>query len=257
MVRAGVIDDPRPDAILAIHVSSGYPCGTVALRHGPMTASTDTVEILVEGVGGHAAHPHTAIDPIPIAAQIITALQHLVTREIAPAKPAVVTVGRIHGGTRPNIIAPRVAMSVTVRAVHDTVRVHLLERIGEVSRGIAGAHRAQASVTVEEGFAPGRNDDALLALVAEAAERVVDPGQVRWEDEPSLGAEDFFAFGATGVPLTMFRLGVANPARGISAPHHSPDFDLDEDAFPTGVAVLAESARRILVDGVPAPPSPA
>jgi amidohydrolase len=251
MVEAGVLEAPRPEAVLAIHVSSGHPSGTIALRQGPMTASADSVDIVVRGVGGHAAHPHTAVDPVPVAAQIVLALQQIVTREIAPAKPALITVGRIRGGTKANVIAPSVELGATVRAVHPEIREHLLERIGAVASGIAAVHRAEADVAVERGFQPGANDPRLATLVGDAAHQVAGPMAVRWEDEPSLGAEDFFAFGSTGVPVTMLRLGVANPARGIAAPHHSPHFDLDEAALPRGVAVLAASAWSLLTGGLP------
>jgi amidohydrolase len=246
MVRAGVLDDPVPEAILALHAASGHRSGIVGLRQGPVTGSMDTLHITIHGRGGHAAHPHLALDPVPIAAELILAAQRIVTREISPVKPALITFGQIEGGTKPNVIAPSVRIGATLRAVHAEVREHLLRRLPEVAHGVAATHRARAEVSMSHGFAPGYNDPGLAALVGEAARAVVGDDQLVWEPEPSLGAEDFFDFGTTGIPVCMFRLGVANEALGITAPHHSPDFDLDEAALPVGVAVFAESIRRLL-----------
>ncbi|MBW3601457.1 MAG: amidohydrolase [Actinobacteria bacterium] len=246
MVEAGVLDDPVPDAIIALHVSSAHPAGVVALRGGPATGSDDTVRITVHGMGGHAAHPDTALDPVPVAAQIVTTLQHVVTREFDPAHPVVLSFGTIHGGTRHNIIAPSVELTGTFRTVHARNRALLARRIPEVARAVAAAHRATVTVDCDRGYAPGFNDPAVTDVVASSARSLVGRERVVSQPDPSLGAEDFYAFGQTGVPVSMFRLGVANPGRGIVAPHHSPDFDIDESGLPVGVAVLAESIRRLL-----------
>jgi amidohydrolase len=249
MVAAGVLADPAPDAILGLHVSSRHACGLVALRSGPVTASNDTLTITVQGAGGHAAHPHTAVDPIPIAAQVVTAVQHIITREVDPAKPAVITFGTIRGGTKSNVIAPSVELGATLRAVDEDVRAQLLDRVAQVSTAIARAHRGDALVTVERGFAAGYNDPALTTLVAGAARSVVGDHRVVFDPVPSMGAEDFFAFGSTGIPVCMFRLGVANAAAGITAPHHSPEFDIDEASLRTGVAVFLAAVRDLLEEG--------
>lgn len=246
MVAAGVLGDPAPDAIIAMHVSSAYESGVVALRPGPATGSDDDVRVVVQGVGGHAAHPDTAIDPIPIAAEIVLATQQLVTREIDPAQPVVVTYGSIHGGHRNNVIAPSVELTGTVRAVHEHNREHLLARIPALAGAVAAAHRATVTVEVERRYPAGHNDPHLTEVIGAAARAIVAEDRVVLKPDPSLGAEDFYEFGATGVPVAMFQLGVADAARGIVAPHHSPDFDLDEEALPTGVAVLAETIRRLL-----------
>ncbi|MGH8910371.1 MAG: M20 metallopeptidase family protein [Egibacteraceae bacterium] len=257
MVAAGVLEDPlgsglapqtpRPEAVIALHVSSRHPSGVVALRSGPMTGSDDMITITVHGRGGHAAHPDTAIDPIPIAAQIVLAVQQLVTREVDPVQPVVVTFGTIQGGTRHNVIAPSVTLTGTMRAVHQHNRELLQRRAPEIARAVAAAHRATATVEIEHGYQAGFNEPALTELIAESARAVLGPRRVLAEPDPTLGGEDFYAFGATGLPVSMFLLGVANPALGIDAPHHSPQFDLDEAALPAGVAVLAEAVRRWLV----------
>ncbi|HVM00894.1 MAG TPA: amidohydrolase [Egibacteraceae bacterium] len=246
MVAAGALDDPEPQAIVALHVSSHHPAGVVGLRSGAVSGSTDNVAITVRGVGGHAAHPDTAVDPVPIAAQIVMAVAHVVTREVDPVKPAVVTFGTIHGGTKPNVIAPSVVLGATMRASHPEIRDLLLRRVDEVARAVCATHRATATVSVERGYPAGFNDPALTTIVERAARAVLGDERVVLDPDPSLGAEDFFAFRERGAPVCMFRLGVRNDAKGFVAPHHSPDFDLDEDALPAGVAVFAETIRRLL-----------
>jgi amidohydrolase len=246
MVRSGVLDHPAPSAVLALHVSSRHPAGVVALRSGPATASDDGFDIVVEGVGGHAAHPEEAVDPIPVAAGIVTALQQLVTREVNPVTPVVLTFGSIHGGTKRNVIATSVELLGTLRTVHRHNRERLVARIPQVVRAIAQAHRATVSIHHIEGYDMGVNDPALTEVVASAARAVLGEHRVVAELEPTLGGEDFYAFGSTGLPVSMFLLGVANPERGVAAPNHSPDFDVDEDALPAGVAVFAETIRRLL-----------
>lgn len=246
MVEAGVLDDPRPDAIIALHVSSQYPSGTVVVRPGAFTASTDTVRITVHGVGGHAAHPDRAVDAIVIASEVVLACQQIISREIDPTDPAVLTFGSIHGGSRENVIAPTVDLLGTMRALSTPVREHLRKRIEEVACGVAAAHRASATVQIEEGYPVGRNHRDLTRVVQQTAREVLGDERVVVQPTPSLGSEDFFDFAATGVPVCMFRLGVADASRGMTAAHHSPDFDLDEAALPAGVAVFVAAVQRLL-----------
>jgi amidohydrolase len=246
MVAGGVLDDPQPDAILALHTASNYPAGTIALRCGPMTAAVDDLSLTIHGVGGHAAHPHRAIDPVPVAANIITNVQQVVTREIDPLKPAVITFGSIHGGTRHNVIAPSVTLDATIRTLYPDTRAYLVERVQQMVHAVATANRTSATASVTPGYPAGFNDSNLALLVESAALAVCSPEQVVIEEHPSMGGEDFFAFGDTGVPVCMFRLGVGNAARGITAPNHSAHFDIDEASLPVGVAVFAETIRRLL-----------
>jgi amidohydrolase len=176
----------------------------------------------------------------------VTGVQHLITREVNPVHPVVCTFGSIHGGTRHNILAPQVHIEGTIRTLHTHNRELLLERIPQLARDIAAAHRASAEVAIEPGYAVGVNDAALVDLVETAASAVVPADRIVREPDPGLGAEDFYAFGAAGLPVAMFNLGVANPAKGIEGAHHSPEFDIDEDALADGVAVFAETVLRFL-----------
>jgi amidohydrolase len=246
MVAGGVLDDPKPDAILALHTASNHPAGTIALRSGPVTAAVDDIALTIHGIGGHAAHPDRAIDPVPVAANIITNIQQVITREIDPLKPAVITFGSIHGGTRHNVIAPSVTLEATIRTLYPDTRAYVVERVQQMAHAVATANRTSATATVTPGYPAGFNDSDLALLVEGAALAVCGPQRVVIEEHPSMGGEDFFAFGDTGVPVCMFGLGVGNPARGITAPNHSAHFDIDEAALPVGVAVFAEAIRRLL-----------
>jgi amidohydrolase len=241
-----VLDDPTPDAIIALHTASNHRAGTVALRPGPVTAAVDDITVTFHGIGGHAAHPDRAIDPVPVAASFITNAQQIITREIDPLKPAVLTFGSIHGGTRHNVIAPSVTLEATMRSLYPDTRDYLVERIQQMAHAIATANRTSATVSVERGYPAGYNDSALTRLVHTAAQSICSEECVIVEEHPSMGAEDFFAFGDTGIPVCMFRLGVGNASRGITAPHHSSHFDIDESSLPVGVAVFAETIRRLL-----------
>lgn len=247
MVAAGVLDDPSPEAIVGTHVASQYPAGTVACKPGPAFASFDELTLTVQGKGGHGAHPESAVDPVPVAAEIVTATQRVISREVDPVTPAVLSYGSIHGGTKANIIPTEVRLEATLRAVHPEVRETLTNRVPEIARHIAAAHRAAVSVDLEPGYPVGHNDPFLTDMLVETADDLLGRDQVVIEQAPSMGSEDFFAFGGAGIPVAMFRLGVANATAGITAPHHSPDFDVDEEGLPTGVAVLAETVRRLLV----------
>ena len=256
MVADGVLDDPVPDAILSLHTASHHPAGTVALRSGPVTAAVDDVTVTIHGIGGHAAHPDRAIDPIPVAANFITNAQQIITRELDPLKPAVITFGSIHGGTRHNVIAPSVTLEATMRSLYPETREYLAERIQQMAHAVATANRTSVTVSIEQGYPTGYNDTALTRLVESAAQSICGDKCVTIEEHPSMGAEDFFAFGSTGIPVCMFRLGVGNASRGITAPHHSSHFDVDESSLPVGVAVFAEAIRRLLTADTRAAISP-
>lgn len=243
MVQAGALDGADHDAILALHCASHVPAGSIAYRHGAVTASVDEIAITIHGAGGHAAHPETAIDPIPVAANLIMTAQQILTREIDPLQTAVLTFGSIHGGSRPNVIADEVRLELTMRALEQTTREFLLKRINEVAEAVAHTHRATATVEVNNGYPVGNNDPAPTTLLATAATEVLGAERVLVEPHPSTGSEDFFHFGDTGVDVCMFRLGVGNAAEGITAPLHSRHFDIDESALAVGVAVMVNAIR--------------
>lgn len=246
MIAAGVLENPHVDAAFGIHVGSNVPVGQVAVRPGAVNAAADSAAVTIRGLGGHAARPQIAIDPIVIGAHCIVALQSLVSREVDPLAPAVITVGTLHAGTVSNVIPEEATFTATVRTTDEKTRQLLAERIPAVCQGIAATFRGTAEVKYTFGYPPLVNDDAMAALVREVALDVV--GEDRIADvPPGMGAEDmsYLINAASGA---FYRLGVRNEARGITYGHHHPRFDIDEEALATGVAMHAAVALRFLQD---------
>jgi amidohydrolase len=203
----------KPDFALALHCDSNLASDQVGCRGGYMLANVDSVDITIRGRGGHGAMPHTTVDPIVTAAQLILSLQTIVSRETKPTDPAVVTVGSIHGGTKHNIIGDTCTLQLTVRSYSDSVREHLLKSIKIKAEAISAAAGAQKPlITISEGTPAMFNDEKLAARMSslfqkEFGKEKVIPG------EPSMGGEDFSQYGRAGVPILMFRVGTVEPAR--------------------------------------------
>jgi hippurate hydrolase len=205
---------PRPDFALALHVKSDLPAGQVGYRAGPAFANVDSVDIAVHGRGGHGSAPHATIDPIVIASRIVIALQTVISREIDPVEPAVITVGSIHGGTKHNIIPDRVELQITVRSYSETTRRRLLqgiERNAAAEAAGAGAPRPP-EIRVSESTPATINDPALVGRTVAALKRALGEERVV-EVPPIMGAEDFTYYGRAGIPSFMFNLGTVSPQR--------------------------------------------
>jgi amidohydrolase len=205
------------------------------------------VVLQVCGHGGHGAMPELSVDPVVVAAQIVTALQTLVSREISPFHSAVVTIGEIHGGTAFNVIADTVQMRGTVRTHDEHDRLHLLRRIGEIASQVATGMRATCEMTNDIGIPPCVSDPAMAALVRRAAVATVGEDHVTSDCVQMVG--DDMAYFLNAVPGCYFLVGVGNAERGITASHHNAHFDLDETALPVGVEVLARAALDFLANG--------
>jgi amidohydrolase len=241
MVKEGVLDDPKVAAVFGLHVGSWVSVGQAGWTDGPIFASSDTFRIVVEGRTVHGAQPHMGLDPIPVAAELVQALQLIVSRQIDGRQPRVLTIGRIQGGTRFNIIADRVTLDGTLRTHDATVRAEIKARMARTVKGVAEAHGTAATLSfLDEGNPPTVNDAALARSVGiPALERVFGAGAVRVE--PQMVAEDFPFFGQK-VPYFYFLLGTRNDAKGIGSVNHTPRFDVDEDALPLGVRAMATLA---------------
>jgi amidohydrolase len=206
---------PKPDVCVALHANSELPVGQIYYTEGLAMANVDTVDLTVKGKGGHGAAPHTTVDPIVLSAKIIVDLQTIVSREVEPTDPAVVTVGSIHGGTKHNIIPNEVKLQLTVRSTKDSVRDHVLKAIDRIAKGTAEAHRApppEMKVNLQE-FTPALLNDAkltkrLMGLFGE----VLGAENVK-PRLPVMGGEDFSRFASTGAPVCMYFLGTIDPER--------------------------------------------
>ncbi len=244
MIEAGVMENPHVDAAFGIHVGSNLPAGVVAVKGGAVNAATDSARVTIRGLGGHAARPHMAIDPVVIGAHCIIALQTLVAREVNPFSPVVLTVGSLHGGTVSNVIPEEAYFLATIRTTTEETRQLMAERIPQICRGIAETFRATADTQYTFGYPPLVNDEEAAALVREVATEVVGPERVM-AAEAGMGGEDM-SFFINAAPGAFYRLGVRNEAQGKTYGHHHPRFDVDEDALATGVAMHAAVALRFL-----------
>jgi hippurate hydrolase len=255
MIEDGLIDahNPKPDGAFALHITPNVPSGMFTARPGAMMASTDTVEIVVKGKGGHASAPHHCLDPMPIAAEIVLALQSMVTRRINAFEPVVLTIAQITGGTTSNVIPESVRLFGTLRAVSEHSRNAAKALVTEVAQGIAAAHSASATVTQTPGYGVTMNDGRMVQLAASAAREMLGEGGFIPMPWPVMGAEDW-SYVLQRIPGCMVFLGVTPPGcdHHHAAPCHSNKMMLHEDAMAHGVALYAAVAQRFLDQGLPA-----
>ena len=244
MIEAGVLNDPPVDAVFGIHVDQDEPVGKISLAAGPVMAAADRFTILIKGKGGHGAKPQTSVDPIAIGAQIVTALQTLISREYDPVATGVVSVCAFLSGSAFNVIPDTAELRGTVRTFTPENRTMLSERIPELVKGIAAAMRAEAEVRYDFGYPATINDPAMTELVREVITEVVGAENVI-DAEPQMGAEDFSYF-LRERPGSFFFIGSKNEERGLTWGHHHPRFDIDEAVLGVGVESLARTALRYL-----------
>lgn len=239
-----------PEAAFALHVMPNAQHGVVAGRSGALLASADQFDIVVSGRGGHAAMPHHALDPVPIACEIVLALQALVARQFDAHDPVIATVARIEGGTAHNVIADFATLRGTLRTLSARHRAKLHAALEQLATGIAAAHGASAAVTITPGFPVTYCDLRAVALGETVTHELLGETAFRRLDAPIMGAEDF-SYVLEQIPGAMFFLGVA--AEGVDWHNcpaiHSPRMTVDESALPRGAALLAGCAVRFLEQG--------
>jgi amidohydrolase len=243
LCEKGVLDGV--DAAIALHAWPMQSVGTIAVRHGPVTAANNELTIVVKGRGGHGAYPQRCIDPILISAEILMALQTIVSRSVAPLDCAVVTVGCIQGGATTNVIPPECAMRGTIRYYKPETGEMVRKRVHEIATHIAQAHGAEAEVSTKSGYPPLLNADPMADLMVKVGTELLGPDNVITTEDPSMGAEDF-AFYAQKVPAAMFRLGVRPREMDTYPGGHHPKFNFNDDAIPTGISMFCELTRRFL-----------
>lgn len=244
MIHDGVLENPKVDAALALHVLPDFRAGEIAVTSGPVMASSDTVKVRIQGVGGHAARPHETVDAALVAAHVLVGVQTIISREVNSFESAVITFGSLHAGSTSNVIADSATLDGTVRTYNPEVRDLIEKRLAEVVTGIASSFRADAHVSYLRGYPALYNDEGLAELVRSVGVELLGEDKVK-EAKASMGGEDM-AFVGEKVPTCMFRLGVGNPEMGFTFPLHHPRFNADEDAMATGVRVMAAAALRYL-----------
>jgi amidohydrolase len=239
MIEDGVLDRFGIERAYGLHLSSKYPTGALGFREGPMYASSDSIEIEVEGVGGHGSAPHDTVDPIYTAANFITSVQQIVSRQIDPLEPAVISIGSIHSGTTHNVIPRTCKMLGTVRAFNDDVRAAMPSRIERVLHSCCEGSGATYKYEYIWRYPVTANNPAQTQYARGLARSIVGDAQVI-DVSKLMGAEDF-SFFAQRVPSCFYTLGAAGGA-DTSHPHHSSLFDIDERALSTGVAMMTALA---------------
>lgn len=244
MIKNGALENPDVDMILACHTWPEMPAGSIGVRKGAMLGASDSFKITVLGKGGHAAHPHKGIDPVVIAAHIITELQTVVSRRVAPVDAAVVTVGHLTAGTVSNIIPNEAVMEGTVRTQDPETRKHVAEYITQLAEGTARAMGGDAKVEYHFGVGPTMNDPAVIDKVSEAVTEILGADRLLQVPVASMGAEDF-AFYLEKVPGALFRLGTYDETPESKWALHNPSTLFNEEAIPTGAAAMTASVFKM------------
>jgi amidohydrolase len=250
MIEEGVLDDPHVDACFALHMAQDAPLGTIIVKDGPLLAASDRFAVDIQGKGGHAAHPDKTVDPVVVGAHVITALQTIVSRNVDPIEPAVITVGSLHAGHAANVIPDTAQILGTVRTLNPDVQALIVKRIEEVASGVCAAMGATATFDYNYGVPATINDAGAVAIVREAAIEVVGADQVITPN-PSMGGEDF-SFFLNERPGAMFMVGSNNPGKGLTWGHHHPRFDIDEESLAVGLESMTLTVLAYLERGLPA-----
>jgi amidohydrolase len=245
LIKEGVLENPAPEAILALHVYPHLPTGIVGFREGQYMASSDEIHIEIEGRGGHAALPHQTIDPIVVAAQMITALQQVVSRKNNPLMPTVLSFGKISGGNTHNVIPDKVEIWGTLRTFDEQWRAEACSHIKTIATQVASAFGANAKVHIPEGGYPSLyNNPELTRLSRSFAEQYLGMEQVRTLDL-RMAAEDF-SFYTQHTKGCFFRLGTNDNNERFTAPVHNAHFDINENALKVGTGIMTWIALNVM-----------
>jgi len=239
MIEEGVLENPHVDAVFGLHMANALPVGLVAVGEGPVMAGGDLFQIAIQGKGGHAARPQAAIDPVVIGAQIVAALQTVVSRSIDPMESAVLSITFFKAGEAFNVIPDVATIGGTVRWFSMDVAALVEERLIAIAEGIGAAAGAEVSVEIRKGYPPTINDPGQAAIVREALVAVVGEDQVI-VPPPIMGGEDFSRF-LLNRPGAFFNIGSMNEAKGLTYGHHHPKFDIDEESLGIGVAAMVQT----------------
>jgi len=244
MIEQGALEDPKVDYCFGIHLWAPLPTGVISVAPGPIMASSDVIDIEVRGRGGHAAMPSICIDPVVAAAQMLSGIQTVVSRNVGPLDPAVVSITELHAGHTFNVIPDVARMRGTARTFSDAVREVIERRLQTMVPKMAEAFGATATLKYSRGYPVTVNDAGMADLVRQAAGEVVGTDGVI-PTEQVLGAEDF-AYFLREVPGCFFMVGIRNDAKHAGAAHHNPRFDIDEDAMAIGMETMLRVTRKAL-----------
>ena len=237
MIRDGVLENPKPQSIYALHVNTILEVGELSFRSGKVMASADEIYITIKGKGGHAASPHLIIDPILISSHLIIALQQLISRNNNPFNPTVLSITSFNGGNTTNVIPNEVKLMGTFRAMDETWRFKAHELMHQLTSNLVQSMGGEADLHIDVGYPCVMNDEKVTAEAMSLASDFLGAENVS-ETELRMGAEDF-GYYAQQIPACFYRLGTMNKAKGITAGVHTPIFNIDEKAIEIGIGMMA------------------
>jgi len=245
MIEGGALENPTVDAVFGLHCTPELPTGTMGVAYGKAYAASDSFDVVIRGKACHGAVPQNGIDAIVVGAQVVSALQTFVSRNMDPVDSAVVTIGKFNGGYQSNIIADRVELSGIIRTLDSETRRKAIASVGNMIQGVTVALGAASEITFTEGYPPLINHRTMVDFVRKTAEEVLGPGKAVVLEKPTMTVEDF-AYFLQKAPGAFFQLGVRNEGKGLVHPLHSGRFDADEDALPLAAAMHAQIALSFL-----------
>jgi hippurate hydrolase len=237
MIKEGVLENPKPSGIVAMHVHTGMPVGKTSFRGGKVMASADELYFTIKGKGGHAAAPHLCVDPILIASHLIIALQQVISRNSNPFDPSVLSITSFQGGATTNVIPNEVKLMGTFRAMDEKWRAEAHRLIERISKDLVHSMGGEIDVHIDKGYPAVVNNDDLNKSVKHAASEFLGSENVE-ETELRMGAEDF-GYYAQQIPACFYRVGVMNKEKGIISGVHTPTFNIDENAIEVGMGLMA------------------
>ena len=243
MIKEGVLENPKPSGIIAMHVHTSMPVGKTSFRSGKVMASADELYFTIKGKGGHAASPHLCVDPILIASHLIIALQQVISRNSNPFYPSVLSVTSFQGGATTNVIPNEVKLMGTFRAMDEKWRAEAHQLIERISKELVHSMGGELDLHIDKGYPAVINNEELNDSVRTAAEQFLGAGSVE-ETELRMGAEDF-GYYAQQIPACFYRVGVMNKEKGITSGVHTPTFNIDENAIEVGMGLMAWLGTRI------------
>lgn len=242
MIQEGVLKNPKPDFILAQHVTPELEVGKIGFRAGKFMASSDELYVTIKGKGGHAAQPDKLTDPVLIASHLIVSLQQIVSRHASPLMPTVLSFGKVIASGATNIIPDAVKLEGTLRTFDEHWRAVAKRKMKQLAESLVKSMGARCDFKIVEGYPFLKNDEKLTKAVAEWAKEYAGEKNAV-EMEPRMGSEDF-AFYSHRIPACFYRLGTWNPSKGIQSRVHTPTFDIDEKALEVGMGFMAYAAVR-------------
>lgn len=245
MMRDGVLEGPKVEKTLSLHLWNDKPVGWLHVAEGPVMAGADLFSIKLTGKGGHGAQPEVTVDPIVCASQIVTALQSIVARNIEPLKPAVISVTTLHSGTAFNVIPQTAELGGTIRTFEPEIRKKVHRRFEEIVRGTAQAMNCEVEILIKQVTAPVINNDNVAASVMDSAQNLFPQNEIASNPYLTMGAEDM-GYMQEKADGCYFFIGSANAEKNLNFNHHHPKFDFDESALVNGAALMASAAADLL-----------